>query len=127
MAADELDASDLAELEHRLAAVDDELSSMLGARLVARLAPLIARRIPARVVETVPGLPRARVRFADGTAVLVHGVRPGDVGVLAAWLHQGSVVPSRCTLAGDGARLELLAPGRRARVCVCVDGLDQPD
>ena len=52
----------------------------------------MARRVPARAVEAAPERRAVRVRFADGTQLLVRGTTPGDAGVLARWLRDRTVL-----------------------------------
>ena len=84
---------DLAELDGAFATAEAEEARRRDARLAVLIAPLVARRVPARIIEAVPSLHAARIRFADGTSVLVRGRTPGDVGVLASWVRDRRVVP----------------------------------
>jgi hypothetical protein len=122
-----IDPHDLADLEQRLAAVSDEQARHRDARLVFQLQQVIERRVPVRRVEAVASVSAPRIRFADGTAVLVHGENAGDVGVLAAWVHQQSVVASACSADAAGTHLVLAAYGSHRTMSVLVTGLDQPD
>jgi hypothetical protein len=122
-----IDPHDLAELEQRFAAVSDEQARHRDARLVVQLQRVIERRVPVRRIEAVPSLSAPRIRFADGTAVLVHGEHAGDVGVLASWVHHHSVVASACSADAAGTHLVLAAYGRHRTMSVLVTGLDQPD
>ena len=124
---DGLDPADAAELDERFSAVEAEQAVERNRRLVLELQPLVDRRVPARSIERAPGVGAARIRFADGTAVVVRGVARGDVGVLAALMHRRAVPPEACSSGADGTRLTFGWPGRRQRVSVVVTGLDQPD
>ncbi len=113
---EDADPGDVAELDRRLAAIDAEHRRERDRQLVARLRPLIERQVPVRCVEPVRSLRAARLRFADGTAVLVRGELAGDVGVLAAWTMRQTVLPRRCSTDQDGTHLELRS--RRGRLTV---------
>jgi hypothetical protein len=115
------------DLAARFAAIEADLARDRDRRLVYRLRPLVERRTPARAVEAVPALGAARIRFADGTAVLVHGDGPGDLGILARWVRCGSVVPCACALDGQGTHLVLRSPSRRRQLGVRVAGFDQAE
>jgi hypothetical protein len=96
------------------------------AHVAVRLQPLVDRRVPARVVEAVPALHAARIRFADGTAVFVESSVPGDVAVLASWVRGRSVLPAACSTSTRGTHLLFKSPTRARDVCVRVTGVDQP-
>jgi hypothetical protein len=118
---------DVGELDVRFAAVDAEDRRDRDARLVARLGLVVERRVPLRVVEAVPGLRAARIRFADGTAVLARGFTPGDIGVLASWVRARSVVAIACPAGTAGVQLVFRAPGPHHGLAVRVIGFDQAD
>jgi hypothetical protein len=118
---------DAADLAGRLAAVEADEGEDRDRRLARRLDVVVTRRVPVRVVEAVPTRGAARVRFADGTAVFVRGVIPGDVGVLASWVAEGSVLPQRCSTEADGTHLDLASPSGRRTLSIVVTGYDQPD
>ena len=118
--------TDVAELTARFASVDAEEAEARDARLVARLRPLVERRVPLRQVEAVWGLAATRLLFADGTAVVVRGVAAGDVGVLAMWVRSTSVPVTGCVRGGGGVELSFTQPRGRRRLSVLVTGLDQP-
>lgn len=107
----QLSAEDVAELTrigHDIAA-EYVLSS--PAVLSANLARLLARRVPVRSVAG-GSIPRVGgLHFADGTVVLVKGMRTGDLGRVAtrALLHQVTLEGFHCT--NDGVVLDLLAAG----------------
>ncbi|HEX6786529.1 MAG TPA: hypothetical protein VF076_04995, partial [Acidimicrobiales bacterium] len=52
---------DLAELDGAFAAAEAEEARRRDARLAVLIAPLVARRVPARIIEAVPGLHAARI------------------------------------------------------------------
>ena len=118
---------DVAELDHTFAAVESDQATVRDTRIVATLRPLVDRRVPVRVVEAAPGLHAARVRFADGTVVLARGIVPSDAGVLARWVHEGSVVLVACAAEVDGTLLEFRADRHRNSITLRLTGLDQPD
>ena len=74
-------------------------------------------------------MPRAaRLRFADGTTVVVKSVVPGDVAVLALAMRHGSVRPAACTTDLDGSTQLLFTwLGGHRELALRVVGLDQPD
>ena len=82
------------------------------ARLAILIAPLVARRVPARIIEAVPSLHAARIRFADGTSVLVRGAhpwrrrRPGQLGARPP----GGAGPLLADEQRDGAGLQRERP-----------------
>ena len=119
--------ADVAEIEAMFEAVDaDRLD--LARRLSWRLHPLVQRGVPPRVIEAAPVPRAARLRFADGTTVFVKGTLPGDLGVLAVAMHQGSVMPAACGTGPEGgAQLLFTWPGAHRRLSLRVVGLDQPD
>jgi hypothetical protein len=123
----DVDAFDVAELDLRLAAVEADAASERDRRLAALLHPIAERRVPVRVVEAAPGLHAARIRFADGTAVLVQGISRGDVGVLASWMRDTSLRPPACVPEVHGTELVFTSPRRNHRLTVHVTGFDQPD
>jgi hypothetical protein len=118
--------ADLAELEARLAAVEANHARDRDAHVAVRLRPLVDRRVPARVVEAVPALHVARIRFADGTAVFVQGSTPGDVAVLATWIRARSVPAAACSTDAGGTHLLFRSSTRAPDVCLRVTGVDQP-
>jgi hypothetical protein len=95
--------------------------------LASRLLPLVERRVPARSVEAAPDLGAARLRFADGTTVLVRGSVPGDHARLAGAVRQRSVPLEAFRTDGDQTCLVFDWPGRRRTLSVLVTGLDQPE
>jgi hypothetical protein len=118
---------DLAELDGAFAAAEAEEARRRDARLAVLIAPLVARRVPARIIEAVPSLHAARIRFADGTAVLVRGRTPGDVGVLACWVRDRRVVPVSCSPTSHGMELAFSVGDRPCPFVLQLTGLDQPD
>jgi hypothetical protein len=123
-----IDPADVSDIEGMLAAVDAELSHK-ALVVVARLAPLVGRRVPTRVIEAAPVVPpAARLRFADGTTLVVRSDTPGDVGKLVRYVHYGSVWPASFTVDDDGGiHLWLTWLDGAQRRSVRVLGLDQPD
>lgn len=121
-----VEPADVAELAGRLAAVDAEQARARDATLARRLRPLVDRRVPLRGVEAVQEVRASRLRFADGTAVVVRGDVAGDVGVLAMWVRSASVPAASCSRDADGVRLVFAPPRGRRHVSVVVTGLDQP-
>jgi hypothetical protein len=122
-----LDPVDLADIDQRLAAVHRDAAHDRDLRLAVLLHRLVDKGVPLRVVEPVPSLRTARMRFADGTAVLVRGDVRGDVAVLAGWMRDGSIVPTACSTRGDGTHLVLRSRCHAHPVSVRVTGMDQPD
>jgi hypothetical protein len=116
-----------AEIEAIFAAVDAD-GPALDLRLSRRLGPLVQRGVPPRVIEAAPVPRAARLRFADGTTVVVKGTSPGDLAVLAMAMQQGSVRPAACRTDPQG-RTQLLFSGRdgQCRLSLRVVGFDQPD
>ena len=74
-------------------------------------------------------MPRAaRLRFADGTTVVVKGTAAGDLAVLAMAMQHGSVRPAACRTGVQGETLlQLTWTHGRRRLSLRVVGLDQPD
>jgi hypothetical protein len=121
-----LDPADASEIEAMLNAVSTAGDFPL--RLLRRLNPLVQRCVPPRAIEAAPVPRAARLRFADGTSVVVKSAVPGDVGVLALAMRHGSVKPAACTTGPDGCtRLVFTWPGRHKELSLRVVGLDQPD
>lgn len=122
-----VDPHEASEIDAMLNAVSADVSD-LALRLTWRLNPLVQRSVPARAIEAAPVPQAARLRFADGTAVVVRSAVPGDVGVLALAMRRGSVRPAACATGPDGAtRLVFTWPGGRHGLSLRVLGLDQPD
>jgi hypothetical protein len=116
-----------AEIEAMFATVDADRHA-LALRLSRRLHPLVQRGVPPRFIEAAPVPRAARLRFADGTTVVVQGTSPGDLAVLAMAMLQGSVRPAACrTDPGGGAQLLFAWSGGHRRLSLRVVGLDQPD
>lgn len=93
-----------------------------------RLRSLLSRGVPPRALEHAPVPGAARLRFADGTTLLVSGVVPGDVGKLAVALKWGPVKLSGFGTRQDGATcLSFASSGRGGVLHVLALGLDQPD
>ncbi len=120
-------ATEVEEVGALLAAVDTDRRDF-ALRLSSRLGPLVRRGVPPRVIEGAPVPRAARLRFADGTTVLVKAAVPGDLGALAVIMRRGSLKPAAFTTDRDGgAHLLLSCPGEHRGVSLHVVGLDQPD
>jgi hypothetical protein len=122
-----VDPQEVADIDARLGDIDNEHRVSRDAVLLAHLQPLVTRKVPVRCVEPVPDLHIVRVRFADGTAVVVRGEVAGDAGIVASVLRDHAVLPSACSSDASGTRLVLDWSGGRNHVAMRVAGLDQPD
>lgn len=105
---------------------EDRLLTLLG----LRLDHLRSRSVPVRGVHPGPSEGVSRLRWADGTTLLVRSQRPGSMAQVAAWLHRGTpVLVERWER--RGASLVLLLRARTAlrvlRLGVVVMGPEQPD
>jgi hypothetical protein len=119
--------AEAAEIEAMFASVDAD-GPDLALRLSRKLAPLVQRGVPPRALETAPVAKAARLRFADGTTVVVRGTSPGDLAVLALAMQHGSVRPAACRTSPDGgAQIQFTWPDGQRRLSLRVLGLDQPD
>jgi hypothetical protein len=119
--------AEAAEIEAMFASVDADRHA-LALRLSLKLGPLVQRGVPPRVLEAAPVAKAARLRFADGTTVVVKGTSPGDLAVLAMAMQHGSLRPTACRPSPDGgAQLQLRSPDGQHRLSIRVVGLDQPD
>lgn len=119
--------TDAPEIEAMLSAVTASVPD-LTRRLSRHLVPLVRRSVPPRAIEAAPVPRAARLRFADGTSVVVKSAAPGDVGVLALAMSRGSVRPTACTPDPEGGvRLVFTWPGDGGGLSLRVVGLDQPD
>jgi hypothetical protein len=88
----------------------------------------VRRGVPPRVIEGAPVLRAARLRFADGTTVLVQVGVPGGLGALAVMMRRGSLKPAAFTADCDGkVHLLLSRPGELGELSLHVVGVDQPD
>jgi hypothetical protein len=115
------------EIEAVLAAADIDRGGF-ARRLSSRLQPLVQRGVPPRAIEAAPAPRAARLRFADGTTVLVKVAVPGELGTLALTMRQGSLKPAGWTTHPDGsAHLLLTCPVEHRCLSLHVVGLDQPD
>jgi hypothetical protein len=122
----DVDPADAADLDRRFARADD--ASRTRDDVVASRLEVVRRRVvPVRLVEPVPGLGASRVRFADGTTVIGHGVAAGDMGVLVAAVRHHAVHVESCRRQPDGMHVQLAWPGAPGGLGVVVTGLDQPD
>jgi len=118
---------DAPEIDAMLSAVSASMGD-IAPRLSRHLAPLVQRSVPPRAIEAAPVPKAARLRFADGTSVVVKSAVPGDVGVLALAMSRGSVRPAACTTDSEGGvRLVFTWPGSHRHLSLRVVGLDQPD
>lgn len=122
-----VDPDDAAELDARFAAATSDDTTWRDDVVAARMAPLVRRRVPMRMLEPLPERGAIRIRFADGTTIVAHGTHGGDLGVLAAVMRDRSVRVSSWARADDGLHLALDWPGRRKQLDLVVTGLDQPD
>jgi hypothetical protein len=122
-----LDPVDIADLAARFERIDAERAAHHGVLLEIHLRPLVDRRVPVRCVEAVPELHTTRVRFADGTAVVVRGETAGDAGVLASVVRQHRVLPADYSTDAAGTHLVFDWSGGRRQMSLLVTGLDQPD
>jgi hypothetical protein len=121
------DPTEVEQIEALLAAVGTDRRDF-ALRLSSRLGPLVRRGVPPRVIEGAPVPRAARLRFADGTTVLVKVTVPGELGTLAVIMRRGSLMPAAFSTDRDGsAHLLLSCPGEHRRVSLHVVGLDQPD
>ena len=93
--------AEAAEIEAMFASVDAD-GSALALRLSLKLGPLVQRGVPPRVLEAAPVAKAARLRFADGTTVVVKSTSPGDLAVLAMAMQHGSLRPAACRTGPDG-------------------------
>jgi hypothetical protein len=119
--------ADTVDIDSALAAVDVDRRDF-ARRLSSHLQPLVQRGVPPRVIEAAPVPRAARLRFADGTTVLVKMAVPGELGALALTMRHGSLKPARCTTDPDGStHLVLSCSGEHRRLSLHVVGLDQPD
>ncbi len=86
------------------------------------------RGVPPRVIEAAPAPRAARLRFADGTTVLVRVAVPGELGTLALTMRHGSLKPAGWRTDADGSAHLLLSFSSEHRLLsLHVVGLDQPD
>jgi hypothetical protein len=115
------------EIEAVLAAIDVDRREF-ARRLSSRLQPLVERGVPPRVIEAAPVPRAARLRFADGTTVLVRVAVPGELGTLALTMRHGSLKPAGWRTDPDGSAHLLLSFSAEHRLLsLHVVGLDQPD
>ena len=121
-----IDPVEAAEIDTLLAMVDADRSE-LTVGLWSRLRTLVQRGVPPRVIAAAPVPRAARLRFADGTTVLVKSALPGDLA-LAVAMWRGPVSTAACTTDADGrAHLLFSWPGGHHGLSLLVVGLDQPD
>ena len=122
-----LDPADVADLTARFARVDADQAATQHALLEYHLRPLVVRRVPVRCIEVVPQLRTTRVRFADGTAVVVRGEAAGAAGVLASVVRPHRVLPAYYRTDDAGTHLVFDWFDGRRHMSLLVTGLDQPD
>ena len=127
-----LDPTDTATIGATLEAIGQAHADAQCQRLVVLVDRLIERRVPARVVDVVPGAAEGRVRFADGTTVRARGMRGGDLGILAAVVRECSALPITCSRDGAVVSVEFdhtlrQVVGQARTVWIRVIGVDQPD
>lgn len=105
-----------------------EAERALADRLQVLLPGLVARRVPARLVEPGPVTKVGRLRLADGTTFLVTAVDPGGLARLVRALVDKHTVLVRAWERSDDGLLITLSgiPGRHP-VRLRVLGPDQPD
>jgi hypothetical protein len=121
-----LDPRDVADLDAALAATEREIFRDRAARLSAGLSHLVERRVPVRTIEPDWATHAVRVRFADGTTMLVSGASPGAFGVLASRLREGSVCLLSCEPAPSGTNLVFDGPHGRETLHVTSAGVERP-
>lgn len=116
-----------AQVRAMLAGVDHD-EAQFALRLCVRLRPLVQRSVPPRLIEAGPAPGAARLRFADGTTLVVTSVVPGDLAVLANVMRQCSAKPVACGVDPDGGTHMLFSwANGRAALVLRVVGFDQPD
>lgn len=120
-----LSQADVVDIEAGFARADAESASVRGAMIESRLLPLLARGVPLQLVDVVPELHAARLRFADGTAFGGRGETSGDAGVLAATLWRHRVCPARCHSDELGTHVEFDGGRGRRPVSIILTGLEQ--
>lgn len=92
------------------------------------LARLLSRRIPVRGLEPGPLTGVARMRWGDGTVMLVAAARPGDLSrVLRTLATRRSLTLAAYEDGEDGPLLTLHGAVGREPVRLVVVGRDQPD
>lgn len=97
-------------------------------RLQVLLPDLVARGVPARLVEAGPVEGVGRLRMADGTAFLVTAVDPGALGrLLRALAGKRPVVVGSWSRTREGLVLTMRGVPGRHPVRLLVVGRDQPD
>jgi len=122
-----LSPEDAAELDARFADAATADATWRDEVVAARMASIVDRRVPLRLIEPIPDRRGTRVRFADGTTIVAHGSAAGDLGVLVAVMGKRSVRVASCVRGADGLHLALDWTGRNRQLDLVVTGLDQPD
>lgn len=122
-----LDPAELHDVAALLDSADRDARRNRDQVLVARVRPLVDKRVPLSVVEPVPGLQTVRLRFADGTALVGYGERAGDAGVLASMVLKQPVWVGSFTTDLAGTHLRFPRAGNNKPVAFVVTGLDQPE
>lgn len=117
---------------------DDELSAALEAtaaeydaefsqRMAYTLDRLSRRGTPVRGMEAFNDDGVVRVRFADGTTILVRGERPGELSAVAmAVVRSQPVLLTSLRETGSGVVAALRWPGPARPVTIRIVGRDQP-
>lgn len=122
-----LDPGDRAELDALLASVQLDEHEAQAAHLTSGVRSVIEHRVPLRTVEAVWSLRAVRLRFSDGTALLVSGAGAGAMGLLALQVKEGSVCLIRCRPEAAGTTLVFDGPRGPMAMLVRSASLDQPE
>lgn len=92
------------------------------------LATLLSRRVPVRGLEPGPVTGVGRMRWGDGTVMLVASARPGELGRVLRSLETRRSLILQSYEPGEAGPLLTLAGGvGREPVRLVVVGPDQPD
>lgn len=121
-----LTLDDTSDLEARFAAIFDEASRTVEVLVEARLDVLRHRRVPLRAVRPAPGPHAARLCFANGTVVLAHGSRPGELYNLAIGVQHHTICLESWARVPEGLTLHFAWRPKGSAKLVAV-GLDQAD
>jgi hypothetical protein len=103
-------------------------SEQVTARVLLILPVLLARKVPVRALTPGPMQGLGRLRWADGTTVLVASAEPGDLARVSMAVANGKAV----TLAGwepllQGPLMRLAGVPGRGQPRLWLRGPDQPD